>query len=142
MLAEWACRSLVLRAAALADAGQADGLAALFTPDALLTRPNGVALRGREAIARAYHDRPAHRITAHLVCGTLFDAVGAHQARATSHVLLWVGDARTACGPKGRAAEAQQIVGRFIDHFVADADGWRIAERVACFDLHTPAGPT
>ena len=138
LLAEGACRELVLRAAALADAGQADALAALFTPDARLTRPGGALLQGQEAIAQAYRERPAHRLTVHLVCGTLFNTLAAHEARATSRVLLWSGDARSETGPHGRRADARQLVGRFDDHFVHTPEGWRIAERVACFDLHHP----
>ena len=135
---EAACRELVLRAAALADAGQGDALALLFTADARLTRPNGVELRGRGAIARAYGDRPAHRLTVHLVCGTVFDDFGHDRARAVTRVLLWAADDRADSGPQGRPAEGRQIVGRFVDHFVRTEEGWRIDERVACFDLHTP----
>jgi ketosteroid isomerase-like protein len=141
LLDEAACRELVLRAAALADGGQPDALAAVFTGDAHLTRPNGVVLEGREAIARAYRDRPGHRITVHLVCGTLFDEVGPDHASATSRVLLWAGDLRAGSGPQGRAAEGRQVVGRFVDRFVRTAEGWRIDRRVACFDLHTPDVP-
>ncbi len=137
--AEADCRALVLQAAAQADAGQADALAALFTADARLTRPSGAVLQGRDAIAASYRERPAHRVTAHLVCGTRFDALGADEARATTAVLLWTGDARQEGGPQGVPADARQIVGRFIDRFVRRPEGWRIAERVARFDLHSPA---
>ena len=141
LLDESACRELVLRAAALADSGQSDALAALFTSDAHLTRPNGEQIAGREAIARTYADRPAHRMTVHLVCGTLFDEVGLGHAQATSRVLLWSADLRTDSSQQGRAAEGRQIVGRLVDRFRRDAEGWRIARRVACFDLHTPDVP-
>lgn len=137
--AESACRDLVLRAAALTDAGRYEELVALFTADASLTRPQGPTLQGREAIAQAYRGRPADRITVHLVCGTLFDAIDEGEARATSRVLLWSGDARSPVGPHGRAAESRQVVGHFADRFVLCPDGWRIAERVARFDLHSPA---
>lgn len=138
LLAEAACRELVLRAAALADAGQAEALAALFTTDARLTRPGGLLLQGRDAIARTYRERAPHRLTSHLVCGTLFDSLTGEEARATSRVLLWSGDGRSEVGPYGRPADPRQVVGRFEDRFVNTPEGWRIAERVACFDLHTP----
>lgn len=141
LLDEAACRELVLRSAALADGGQPDALAALFSADAHLTRPNGVVLQGRTAIARAYRDRPAHRVTAHLVCGTLFDELGPAHASATSRVLLWSGDLRTDSGPQGRAADGRQVLGRFVDRFVRTDEGWRIDRRMACFDLHTPDHP-
>lgn len=141
LLDEAACRDLVLRSAALADAGQPDALAALFTASAQLTRPNGVVLAGREAIARAYRDRPAHRTTVHLVCGTLFDEVGTDHADATTRVLLWAADLRADSGPQGRPAEGRQVVGRFVDRFVRAVEGWRIDRRVAWFDLHSPDLP-
>ena len=74
----------------------------------------------------------------HLVCGTLFHTMTDTEARATSRVLLWSGDARVETGPFGRRADARQLVGRFDDCFVATPEGWRIAERVATFDLHSP----
>lgn len=137
--AEAACRALVLQAAALGDAGDALGLANLFTADGQLTRPSGATLHGRDEIAASYRDRPAHRLTAHLVCGTLFTAVGADEACATSRVLLWTGDTRREAGPNGREADARQLVGRCVDRFVRRPEGWRIAERIASFDLHSPA---
>lgn len=134
--AEQACRQLVLRAAACADAGDARSLAALFSPDAELVRPGGVPIRGRVAIEAAYRDRPAERMTVHLVCGTLFDEVRADRAAATSRVLLWSGDARGPAGTHGRAAEPRQIIGSFRDRFMRSAEGWLIAWRTASFDLY------
>lgn len=148
--AESACRALVLQAAALADAGQPEALAALFTAQGRLTRPSGALLQGREAIAAAYRARPPQRLTAHLVFGTLFLALGADEARATSRVLLWTGTAAPDAGAAdpadtantahiaGRRADARQTVGRFDDHLVRTPEGWRIAERVAVFELHSP----
>lgn len=133
--AELACRELVLRAAACIDAGDAAGLARLFTDDADLVRPGGVSLRGREAIEHAYRDRASDRLTAHLIFGTLFDELGPAAARARSRVLLWTANAQTEPGPHGRLADPKQRVGSFHDTFVLTAQGWRIAERHARFDL-------
>ncbi|WP_353362683.1 nuclear transport factor 2 family protein [Acidovorax sp. FG27] len=133
--AEQRCRELVLRSAACVDAGDAAGLAALFTADARLTRPGGALLHGQPAIAKAYADRPAGRITRHLVCGTLFDDIGEDQAQATSQVLVWTADAAGAPGPHGRPAHPLQRIGHFADRFVRTPDGWRISQRQAGFDL-------
>jgi ketosteroid isomerase-like protein len=133
--AEQACRDLVLCAAAYADAGDARTLAALFTAEAELVRPGGQPILGREAIATAYRERPAERITVHLVCGTLFDACGPDAASATSRVLLWSGDRGSDAGPHGRPAAPRQVVGSFRDRFVRTAEGWRIARRHASFEL-------
>jgi ketosteroid isomerase-like protein len=130
-----ACRETVLRAAAAVDTGDARGLADLFTEDAVLLRPNGEALHGRAAIFDAYANRPAGRITRHLVTGTWVDLLAGGQARATSFVLLWSGDAARPQSPSGRPAD-KQVVGEFHDLLVHTATGWRIARRDARFILH------
>lgn len=135
LIAQSACRELVLRSAASSDAGDAAALAALFGDDAELVRPSGQTVVGRAAIERVYQERSPDRITAHLVCGTLFDEIGPDRARATSRVLLWTADARCESGPHGRPAAPRQVVGTFRDVFVHTQDGWRIASRRATFDL-------
>lgn len=139
LVIEAACREIVLRAAAAADAGDASTLAALFAADGLLERPNAVPQRGREAIRQAYASRPSGRLTRHLVTNTLVDIIAPGGARATSLVLLRSGNANDSPGPHGRAADARQIVGEFQDVLVATGEGWRIARRTAKFVLHTKA---
>jgi len=136
LLAERACTRLVLLAAAHVDRGEPAALAALFTPDAVLVRPGGTALHGREAIQAAYEQRPAERITRHLVSNTLVDLVSDSEARAQSQVLLWTGSTTDAAGPRGRPASGGPVVGAFDDRFVKTPEGWRIAHRTASFVLH------
>jgi uncharacterized protein (TIGR02246 family) len=139
-LARQACLDLVLRAAACADAGDAQALAQLFAEDGLLQRPSGEPLHGRAAIAAAYGQRPAGRMTRHLVTNTLFDMVDADHARACSLVLLWSCDAAAEPGPHGRPAHARQLMGEFDDSFVRAADGhWRIQRREARFVMFRDA---
>jgi len=137
LLSEQACRTLVLRSAALSDAGDAAALAALFSEDAELVRPGAPAITGRAAIEQSYRQRPAGRITAHMVLGTVFDgAIGdGGEASATSRVLVWTADAGTEPGPHGRPAEPRQRLGFFADRFVRTAEGWRIRQRRAGFEM-------
>lgn len=134
-LAEAACSALVLRSAALVDAGDAVALAALFSEDGVLVRPGGAPVTGRSAIEQAYRARPAGRTTVHVVCGTLFDEVFEDHALATSRVLVWTAQADSLPGPHGRPAEPLQRLGHFVDHFVRTVQGWRIGRRTAAFDL-------
>jgi hypothetical protein len=134
---EAACRRLVLQAAAHTDANRPAELAALFTADAVLIRPNAAPLHGPDAIRDAYASRPADRISRHLVTGTRVDVQSADEAHATSLVLVWFGSTDDAPGPKGRPVRGEQAVGEFDDHFVRTTDGWRIARREARFVLHT-----
>ena len=137
LMIEAACRRLVLQAAAHTDANRPAELAALFTDDAVLSRPNAAPLHGPAAIRDAYAGRPADRISRHLVTGTLVEPLSADAARATSMVLVWFGSSDDAPGPKGRPVRGEQAVGEFDDHFVRTAAGWRIARREARFVLHT-----
>lgn len=135
LLVEQACRDLVQQAAARTDAQDHEGFVALFTHDAVLQRPGGAALVGREAILASYRERPANRLTRHLLCGTLFEACTAEAASAVTQVLLWSGDANDAPGPFGRPSP-RQVLGQFEDGFVHTAEGWRIGHRVASFTLY------
>ncbi len=134
---EAACRRLVLLAADHTDAARPEALAGLFTPDAVLVRPNAVPLRGPAAIRDAYAQRAPDRISRHLVTGTLFDAVSADTARARSLVIVWFGSTDDAAGSRGRPVH-EQAIGEFDDRFVRTAEGWRIARREARFVLHAP----
>jgi uncharacterized protein (TIGR02246 family) len=135
LLIENACRRLVLQAAAHVDAGEPAELAALFTEDAVLQRPQGPPLLGREAIQQAYAARSPQRLTRHLVASTLVEVQSAQAARARSVVLLWAGSLADDAGPQGRPAQPQ-VLGEFDDRFARTAAGWRIARRDASFVLH------
>lgn len=137
LLIENACRGLVQQAATFADAHEPDRFAACFTDDAVLVRPNAQPLQGREAIRQAYAQRPAARLTRHLVIGTQVKLESPQAAQARSSVLLWTGSQADAPGPQGRPAQPPQVLGEFDDHCVLTPDGWRIARRDARFILHT-----
>lgn len=137
LLAQQACRDLVLHAAACADAGDAQALAQLFAEDGVLVRPNAQPLQGRAAIQAAYAQRPAGRITRHLVTNTLVAFDTPQAAHASSYVLLWAGTDDDADSPSGRPAAARQMVGEFADRFTRMADGrWLIQRREARFVLY------
>jgi ketosteroid isomerase-like protein len=135
LVAENACRALVLAGADFIDRGQFASLAAVFSADALLVRPNGATLAGCDAIIASYTTRPANRISRHLIFGTRFIEVTAHQAAAATQVLLWSGSTDDEPGPFGRPARGQEVVGRFDDEFAFTDGSWRITKRIASFEL-------
>lgn len=137
LLIDQACRELVLRAARHADANAPASLARLFTNDAVLVRPNAEPVHGREAIQNTYEQRPADRLTRHLVTNIVVGIESATQARALSYVLLWAGTGTDMPGAFGRPASGRQVVGEFDDRFALTPDGWRIARREARFVLHS-----
>jgi ketosteroid isomerase-like protein len=107
-------------------------LAGLYTPAAVLVRPNGEPVEGREAIEASYASRPTDRRTRH-VCSNITvtfepgdDRV---RASATTSVLLFSWETSdsdelpSAVGP---------IIGDFTDEVERQPDGsWLIARRVA-----------
>lgn len=140
LLQRQACLDLILRAAVCADAGDAQALALLFGEDAVLQRPSGEPLRGRSAIAAAYAQRPAGRITRHLVTNTMFDLTDPSQPSARSQVLLWSCDETAAPTAHGRPAHARQLIGEFDDSFRRAPDGrWLIQRREARFVMFSDA---
>jgi len=132
------CTRLVARAAALSDAGDHVAFSDLFCADGVLVRPDGSALNGPAAILAAYLQRPAHRMTRHVISGTLFSEVSATDCRAISLVTLWACDNRVPAGPLGRPLSQPLVLGEFEDWFRFDNEGWRIARREARFLIHDP----
>lgn len=133
LLAKQACHDLVMRFVACNDRRDPQGLAALFADEGVLVRPNGDTLVGPAAIAAAYADRPADRLTRHLVGNVLIDVTSPTGAIGSSTVLLWSGSTQDTPGPFGRPAQGRQVMGEFEDTFVRTVQGWRIARREARF---------
>ncbi len=131
-----ACRDTLARAARLTDLQDHEGFVAQFAEDAELVRPGGAVLRGHAAILAAYRERPAQRLTRHLLAGTVVDVLGPDEAAAFTTVLLFSGDLKDALAPQGRPARGPAIVGSFDDLLRPGTDGrWRITRRRASFDL-------
>lgn len=137
VFAKFACREVVEQSVQHLDGGDLDAFCALFSSDAILVRPGGGAIHGREEIRSAYAARPAGRVTRHLVTNVVVTLQGSGQARARSYVLLWSGRADGEPGKQGWAADARQLVGEFEDDLICQPDGsWRIQQRKARFVLH------
>lgn len=136
LLAEHACRRVVLQTAKTVDEQDYTAFANLFTPQGLLVRPDGTRLEGRATIEAAYRQRGPDRLTRHLISNHLVTVQDASNASSSCAVLLWTGSYRDAAGPKGRPADATQLVGEFLDELVMTDEGWRIQQRQARFTLH------
>ncbi|MGO3741252.1 nuclear transport factor 2 family protein [Kerstersia sp.] len=135
LLIKTACRELVLHTAALADQGDFAAMADQFSAAAILQRPGGEPLQGRQAILDSYLSRPAERISMHLILGTRFTQVSASQAQAITQVQLWNALSTDSPGPFGRPARGRELVGHFQDEFRLENGTWKILRRAAGFDL-------
>jgi uncharacterized protein (TIGR02246 family) len=136
LTAEREVRALVLASARLVDAQDWRGFADLFAADGELTRPDGSLMQGREAVFQAYAARDPDRLTQHVITSHEVEIVSAERARSRCLVLLWSGKRSDALSPKGRAADAAQQLGEFVDTLIHTPQGWRIARREARFMLH------
>ena len=136
LLAEKACRDLVVAAAAAVDGQDYEGLVQLFSIDATLTRPDGTLLSGRQAIFDAYASRSPERLTQHLICNHVVYVKSPTQAVSHCMILLWSGQRSSALTAKGRPADPQEQVGEIADQLVLSPEGWRIQSRQARFTFY------
>lgn len=136
LLAQQACRDLVLAAADAVDGGHFTALAALFDTEGVLVRPDRVELRGRDAIVAAYSSRDPDRLTRHLVSNQRVSVdLAAGTARSTCAVLLWSGKHSDTNTARGRPADPVQQMGEIHDLLTKTPEGWRIRRREAWFTL-------
>lgn len=135
---EHACERLVLDWVDLNDRQDYEGLAALFTENGTMVRPNGDSLTGREAILKSYQSRPGGRITRHICTNIRITVESADRARGLSYAIVY---SAAPAGPPashfGFEAEPRRLVGEFEDEFVRTPGGWRIQTRRARFVMHT-----
>jgi uncharacterized protein (TIGR02246 family) len=138
LLIERACERLVIESAACNDRREWPALAALYTADGVVVRPNGQRLRGRAEIEAAYAAGSPERVTRHLCTNIRVDVDGPGRARATTVVLIVAGtrsedpDVTFGVVPNDR-----HVVGEFADRFERTDSGWRIAERHASVTMST-----
>lgn len=136
LLAERDVRAVVLAAARLVDDQDWAAFADLFADDGVLTRPDGSVMQGRQAVLKAYAARDPERLTQHVITHHEVSLISDTEAHSRCLVLVWTGQRSEPAGPKGRAADATQHLGQFVDHLVRTPAGWRIARREASFLWH------
>lgn len=136
LLAEQACRDLVLAPADAVDGRDFLAFADLFETRGVLVRPDGTELVGRPAIVAAYAARDPDRLTRHLVSNQRVSVdLAAGTAQVATTVLLWSGRQSDAPTPRGRPADPVQQVGEIRDRLTKTPEGWRIQRREAWFTL-------
>jgi len=129
------CARLIRLYANLADAGQWERVAELYTTDSRFARPSrpGDFVIGRAAILASFTARPP-RPQRHVVANIVVDVVDDSQASAFSVMLLFTGEVPADGGLPLRDATGP-LVGSYTDRLVRTAEGWRFAERVGGLDF-------
>ena len=129
MLIEHSCQKLILQYARLNDEGRWEDVAALYTDDATFARPSAPQelLVGKAAILESFKSR-GHRITQHIVTGTLVDVVDHQTATAISTLQLFIGE-ETDGAPVPAHKLATPFLGEFHDRLTLTEEGWRFTQR-------------
>lgn len=130
-----ACRELVLLASMRMDADDADGLAALFTPDLEFVRPAtypAVVIRGRQQLREAIRARPAGFVSRHIFSNSVAERLSPDRVRVVSYFTHFSGQREDGERPIPME-HALRSLGDYEDTVARTADGWRIARRVARF---------
>ena len=129
------CARLIRLYVNLADAGQWDKVAALYTQDGRFARPSrpGDFVNGREAILASFTARPS-RPQRHAVANIVVDVADDGHATAFSVMLLFTGEVADDGGLPLRDGTGP-LVGSYTDRLVRTAEGWRFAERVGGLDF-------
>ena len=102
------------------DAGDTDGMVALYTPDAVLEVPGMGVYRGADAIRAAYDDWKPKGLQRHLPVNIVITDWDAEQARATTDVVYIA---------QGDSGWSVQIVARYLDEFRRDGEKWLLSRR-------------
>jgi uncharacterized protein (TIGR02246 family) len=138
LLIERACLRVIVDSATFNDRKDWRALAALYTDDGVVVRPNGQRLEGRAAIEAAYAAGSPDRVTRHLCSNMRVEVDGPDAARVTTAVLIVSGsrsdDPDVAFGV---VPSERHVVGEFADRLVRTEDGWLIAERRASLTMTT-----
>jgi ketosteroid isomerase-like protein len=132
-VAKAAISELITRYAALNDAGDWDGVAALYTDDGRMSRPTAPDdfIAGRAAILAAFRSRPL-RAARHIIANVLVVLESETEARATSQILLFTG---ASAGEGLPVQSASPLVGTCRDRVTRTDHGWRFAERRGSLDF-------
>ncbi len=125
---EWECARLINLYASLNDAGRWHEVAALYTEDAVMTRPTApdTPITGRSAILASFLSRPS-RVTRHICTNLVAEVIGEDEARTESAILLFTGADIGESLP--RLDPGPPKVGAYHDRLVRTGEGWRFAER-------------
>ena len=122
---EWDCAQLLYRFYYLFDQFRYDDMVGLFLSDGTWHRA-GKALKGREAILAALHERSATQRVRHVITNVLVDAVDETTAEAVLYVTAYHHDSGVEDGPPPRIKSPYLLLVATAT-LVKTGETWRIA---------------
>ena len=138
-VAKAAISELIVRYAALNDAGDWEAVASMYTQDGRMNRPTAPDefIVGRAAILAAFQARPS-RAARHIIANIQVSLVDADHARASSQIMLFTGEAAEDGGLPIQS-QSPPLVGTYEDRLVRSDSGWQFVERRGRLDFRKPA---
>ena len=106
------------------DAGNTDGIMALYTPDAVLEVPGMGVYEGAGVIRAAWDDWKPKGLQRHMPVNTVITDWDDEEARATSDMVFLL---------QTKSGWSTQLVGRYDDVFHERGGRWLLHSRVASF---------
>ena len=130
LLAEHACKRLMLEYCECVDTRQFERLVALFARDGVLNRSDTGEIRGHAEI-KAFFDKLTTDPLIHAASNLLVTVTGPETAEASSYVTVYRSYRENATGlPK---LEAPYVVAKYVDKFVVEDGEWKIGFRDTIF---------
>ncbi|MCB2002150.1 MAG: nuclear transport factor 2 family protein [Rhodoferax sp.] len=129
MAREHACARLILDLARYTDSGDYAAALALFSDDAVMDR-DGEIFSGIAALRLAYAQRPAPRITRHVLSNIVVQLEGVDRARASSYVTVYRHMREPGQGDPPYRMPGADVLGEYQDRLVHTAAGWRLVSRI------------
>ncbi|MDT2005470.1 nuclear transport factor 2 family protein [Rhodococcus opacus] len=106
------------------DAGRADDIVELYTPDGVLEVPGFGEIAGHDALRKAFLGWAPTQPQRHLVANTLITSATEEQATATSDVAFF---------QRGESGWSVQVLGRYEDILRFHGGAWRFHKRTTTY---------
>lgn len=130
---EQAIHALIVKVGWAIDHGDMDALVSCLHPDVAFVRPDGLVLKGPQAVCDAYARRDPKRITRHLLSNLHVQWTSSDQVVAKVTVLLWTGRQNDEATASGRPADPLQKLGEHQDVLTLKDGRWWLLRRQSEF---------
>ncbi len=131
LLAERECERLIVEYARRLDLGEPDGVAELFTEDAVWEMPGLIRFEGRDELSVGIPSRlsASARTTRHVCTNIAINVVGPSEAVGCCYLINYRHDWPDGVIEQQAPSAEPKYIGEYHDRFVRTPVGWRFAHR-------------